>query len=93
MRTTPVRWWRSEDERYRSRPPYVAPFVEDAPQWEVGPPDPALVAAFAAPAEAGRRAMLDLCAMPLDMLCGAGSCGLASGRALAGARPTVSEER
>jgi len=32
--TTPVRWWRDDAERYRSRPPYVAPPVEDgAGRW------------------------------------------------------------
>jgi hypothetical protein len=32
-KTFPVRWWRDDADRYRSRPPYVAPPADALPEW------------------------------------------------------------
>lgn len=45
MKISPVRWWRDDATRYRSRPPYVCP-EQEQPHFEVSPPSADQLAAL-----------------------------------------------
>jgi hypothetical protein len=74
----PVRWWRDDATRYKSRPPYQAPPVDQGPRWAfelLRHIDPELTRMLDRWLEASSPAKIAAAlAMPLELLVGGCSC-------------------
>lgn len=69
-KTTPVRWWRDETDRYRSRGVYLPPAPDPAWMLErLAPMDPAMTRRLEELLDAyGPAALARACAVPLEIL-------------------------